>query len=80
MLLNSLFAQASSRPSPAPSTNMAGRINDRKLMTLARIHTTPALQGKEEINVNIHSLKNKFELNALVGRHYNLIQCEKITF
>ena len=49
-------------------------------MTLACIHATPALQGKAEIDVNIRSLKNKFEQNAWVGRHYNLIQCEKLTF
>ena len=84
------FSTASSRmlllalPPPPTRTvysnsksNMAGRINDCKLMTLARIHTTPALQGKAEIDVNIHSLENKFELNAWVWRHYSLIQCEK---
>ena len=83
------FSKASSRrllalpPPPTrtvhsnPKSNMASRINDRNLMTLARIHTTPALQGKAEIDVNIHSLENKFELNAWVGRLYNLIQCEK---
>ena len=45
-------------------TNMAGRINDRELITLARTNKTPALQAKTEIDVNIHALKNKFYLNA----------------
>ena len=47
---NSLFEQASSRPSPASPTptvhsNMARRINDREFVTLARINKTPALQA-----------------------------------
>ena len=45
-LFNSLFPQAFSRPSSAPTptvhsnfkSNMAGRVNDRELITLARTY------------------------------------------
>ena len=47
------FEQASSHSSPAPNptvhsnskSNMAGRINDCELLTLARTNKTPALQA-----------------------------------
>lgn len=57
-------------PTPTPTAhsnskrNVAGRIDDRELITLARINKTPTLQAKAEIDVNIHALKNKFYLNA----------------
>ena len=63
LLFNSLLGQVSFHAPPAPypppppfdcKSNVAGRINDHDLTTLARTNKTPALQAMTLITQNYH--------------------------